>query len=299
MSNIYWPVYKNLERGVLDLSYSIHIDDTQLSVYSSQISDLILRASAEIESISKELYKQNGGVKTERIKYDTDALVHLNNLWKLESKVVLISSANCFQTNKELKPFIQAETSTIHGRLTYSWNNSYQNLKHDRANSLNFGSVKYLFDIMSALFILNLYYKSEIILLYDDTNGLNFPINLGSDLFSIKLHKWVGHDETLNFKKSDDFDECLYYVHYTESTFEEVKAESEKINEKARKLLEEHPKYIEYIATNDPAEYQGNNFIYDILGADEHIKLVIEANRKYTEIFRKANYEAVINKQDL
>lgn len=298
MSNIYWPVYKNLERGVLDLSYSIHIDDTQLAVYSSQISDLILRASAEIESISKELYKQNGGVKTERIKYDTDALVHLNDLWKLESKIVLISSTNCFQTNKELKPFIQAEASTIHGRLTYSWNNSYQNLKHDRANSLNFGSIKYLFDIMSALFILNLYYKSESILLYDDTNGLNFPINLGSDLFSIKLHKWVGHDGEFNFKKDNDFDECLYYVHYTESTFEEVKAGSEKAQEKFKKLVEEHPKYIEYIATNLPNTYQGDNFAYDILGQEEHFKITIESHREYFEILRKANYEAIINKQD-
>lgn len=109
MTNIYWPVYKNLESGVLKLSYSIHIDDNQLNVYSSFITDLILRASAEIESISKELYKNNGGLKTEKINYDTDALRHLNKLWKLENKVLLISSANCFQSIKELKPFIKTK----------------------------------------------------------------------------------------------------------------------------------------------------------------------------------------------
>ena len=154
MSNIYWSVYKNLEKGVVNLSYSIHIDDNQLNVYSSYISDLILRASAEIESISKELYKLNGGSKI-KIKYDTDALEYLNNLWKLDLKVVILSSINCFQTNKELKPFLKNEISTFHGKQTYSWNNSYQNLKHDRANSLQYGSVKYLIDIMASLYVLD------------------------------------------------------------------------------------------------------------------------------------------------
>ena len=63
-ANIYWPVYKNLEAELVHLSYNIHIDDNQLDVYSVKISDLILRASAEIESISKELYINNGGTKT-------------------------------------------------------------------------------------------------------------------------------------------------------------------------------------------------------------------------------------------
>ena len=53
--NIYWPVYANLEKGVDELAFAIHIDDSQLGVYSSRITDLILRAAAEIESLSKEL----------------------------------------------------------------------------------------------------------------------------------------------------------------------------------------------------------------------------------------------------
>ena len=60
MTNIYWPVYKNLERELLSLTYSIHVDDAQLKVYSSQISDLIIRSAIEIESISKELYLKEG-----------------------------------------------------------------------------------------------------------------------------------------------------------------------------------------------------------------------------------------------
>jgi hypothetical protein len=86
MMNIFWPVYKNLEVGVIELSFSIHIEDAQLDVYSSKITDLILRSAAEIESISKTLYKQNGGTEVGDFKYDEIAIKHLSNLWLLDKK---------------------------------------------------------------------------------------------------------------------------------------------------------------------------------------------------------------------
>lgn len=296
MSNIYWPVYKNLEKGVVNLSYSIHIDDNQLNVYSSYISDLILRASAEIESISKELYKLNGGSKTIKIKYDTDALEYLNNLWKLDLKVVILSSINCFQTNKELKPFLKNEISTFHGKQTYSWNNSYQNLKHDRANSLQYGSVKYLIDIMASLYVLNIYYKNESILLYKDGNAVNFPINMGSELYSVKLHKWLSYDDNHNYRKNDFFDECLYYVKYTEDSLQKNKDAFIKVNEDMRENFKKHPKLLEYLQNNKLEDYQGNNLMYDILGKEEYRRMIEITTRDQREITTNSDWEATLNK---
>jgi len=48
MANLYWSVYKNLEKEVLELSNQIHIDDEQLNVYSIKISELLIRCSVEI-----------------------------------------------------------------------------------------------------------------------------------------------------------------------------------------------------------------------------------------------------------
>ena len=59
--NSYWPVYKNLEEETLQLTKYINFDDNQMRVYSMHIADLIMRIVVEIESISKELYKANGG----------------------------------------------------------------------------------------------------------------------------------------------------------------------------------------------------------------------------------------------
>jgi hypothetical protein len=85
-NNIYWPIYMNIEKEFNELMFCIHIDDKQVDVYSSKISDLIFRASTEIESLAKELYKNNNGQKLSNIKYDKDALCFLNSLWDLESK---------------------------------------------------------------------------------------------------------------------------------------------------------------------------------------------------------------------
>ncbi|MBP1222901.1 hypothetical protein [Flavobacterium sp. 1355] len=298
MSNIYWPVYKNLEAGVLNLSYSIHIDDNQLNVYSSQISDLILRASAEIESISKELYKLNGGTKTTKIRYDTDALEHLNSLWKLEQKVALISSANCFQTIKELKPFVKNETSTFHGQPTYTWNNSYQNLKHDRANSLQFGNLKYLFDIMSALFILNLYYKNDVISLYNDGGGINFPLNMGSDIFSVKFHKWFLYDQNLNYGKKDFFDECLYYMHYTEGTIENIKEAYKKDLNGMKESFLRYPATTEYLQNNTIADVVDEDFMKNILGRDDYLNLCLRNMENQSEAAKYYQWQAFINKNE-
>ena len=41
--NTFWPVYKNLETEFLKITYYIHIDNEQLSVYSSKIAELLLR----------------------------------------------------------------------------------------------------------------------------------------------------------------------------------------------------------------------------------------------------------------
>ena len=60
-SNIYWPVYKNLEKEVLKLADFLHFSDDQTRVYSMHIADLIIRCAVEIEAIAKELYSSLGG----------------------------------------------------------------------------------------------------------------------------------------------------------------------------------------------------------------------------------------------
>jgi hypothetical protein len=216
--NLYWPVYLNLEKGVDELAFSIHIDDVQLTVYSSRITDLILRAGSEIESISKDLYHANGGTESGNIKFDYDALKHLNGCWDLESKHVSIGSSHCFQSTRVLKPFVKNEKRTGTDKPTYGWNNSYQNLRHARAGSLEFGRLQYLFDIMAALYLLNIYYKNDVIPMESDAVGVTFPNSLGSSLFSIEVAKNPNYDTTGNYVSPEESEKYTYLIIYSEET---------------------------------------------------------------------------------
>lgn len=84
-NNLYWNVYKSLERELLSLAEIIHIDDSQLDVYSMKIADLLIRTTVEIESISKELYFREGGTKPDDkdLYFDTDCLALLESKWSL------------------------------------------------------------------------------------------------------------------------------------------------------------------------------------------------------------------------
>ena len=40
-NNLYWSVYQNLEKELIELTNHIHVDDKQINVYSMKIADLL------------------------------------------------------------------------------------------------------------------------------------------------------------------------------------------------------------------------------------------------------------------
>lgn len=297
VSNIYWPVFRNLEKSVDDLAFAIHIDDAQMDVYSSRITDLILRAAAEIESLSKDLYRANGGTKNGDVKFDDDAIKHLKNLWLLEDKKVVISSPHCFQSKRVLMPFVknEARTSSATGKLTYSWNNAYQNLKHDRGNSMKLGSVRYLFDIMAALFVLNVYHRNETIELGKDQAGLSFPNNLGSSLFSVELSASPSHGPQGEFIRKSDFSSSIYYVDWTPQSGKVFQDSVDAFNKENIAAFMKHPKLIEYLSKNDVSNYAGN-LAWDVLGQDEYLHIMRQSMNKKPILGDRLEYHALLNK---
>jgi hypothetical protein len=274
--------------------FDIHIDDNQLNVYSLNISDLILRAAVEIESISKDLYLENGGTKTGQIKYDEDAIKLLNQIFLLDKKVVIISSTNCFLLQRTIFPFVKNEKRTGTERQTFGWNNSYQNLKHDRGNSLRFASVKYLFDIMAALFLLNIYLKNEAFVLGRDSQSTTFPINLGSEIFSISLHKWFRYDGKGVYGRKENFDECVYITKMTDESRDENNKANIESQQMQIKLFTSHPKFLKYISENDISKYTGKSLMYDVLGKDEYARIIHQSLK--SKVQNETQYEGVINK---
>ncbi len=65
LNNMYWPVYKNLEKEILELSFNVYFDDMQFEYledgkggfvktppYSLKIGDLLMRCCTELRSLT-------------------------------------------------------------------------------------------------------------------------------------------------------------------------------------------------------------------------------------------------------
>ena len=186
MTNLYWPIYKNLELEVIELSNKIHFDDSQIGVYSVKITELLIRCSVEIDAISKDLFFRNGGIEPTigDLYFDTDCLNLLENKWLLSKKEVLVSSSNFYFTDAENRILTPLRKANLRGTSSADWKKAYQAVKHNRSVNLSKGNIKNLLRAMAALFLLNQYSKNEI---YDlsEKNSESFTKDL-SDLFDVK-----------------------------------------------------------------------------------------------------------------
>lgn len=215
--NLYWPVYKKLESELNAIMFEVHVDDDQLNVYSPRIGDIIVRAVTEIESISKSLYSTFGGTPKTNLKYDYDCLKFLATKLKIDKKIVHISSLYCFQSARTIKPF--AKVTVPQKPPTYIWNNAYQNIKHDRINTLKLATIGNLFSAMSALYLLNVYVKfvpEHIGKFYDLEEQTS---SQGSDIFTLEIHiDYAVLSQHLNFRETNEFDSSVLWLSATEDS---------------------------------------------------------------------------------
>lgn len=230
--NLYWPVYLKLEKEVLSLADAIHFSDDQISVYSIQIADLIVRCAVEIEALSKELYKSLGGnmspVDAEGNKrdlyFDTDCMVLINIRWHLDKKSVTITAPTMyFEKNKRLIPL--AKSSKRGGP---KWNKAYQALKHNRYENLKLATVGNLLSALGALYLLNVYYKDEKFRIGKlKADHLEFKNELGSSIFLVEfyqahLFEWGENGGKMRALAGDDLDASAYIIKYEDSDYERM-----------------------------------------------------------------------------
>lgn len=302
MQNLYWSVYKNIEREVIELSNQIHFDDSQLSVYSVKISELLIRCSVEIEAISKELYFSLGAQQPatgQDLYFDTDCLQLLEDTWLLSKKTVMVSASNMYfaiAENKVLKPLLKASKR---GTSAAKWKQAYQAVKHNRSQSLKDGNIKNLLHALAALFMLNIYLKDEVYDLKKSHNTDSFPLNLGSDIFSVKIHNWASYDGEHNYHKKEDFDECMYIVRYTKDSLEKNKEAIYQMHVKIQETFKQHPKFLRYVAEYDLEDYKGANIMWDVLGETDYWNIIRQSNQESIKVATDSDWEAVLNKNNV
>lgn len=289
--NLYWPVYKNLEKEFLKLADYIHFSDDQLETYSMFIADLIVRCSVEIEALSKELYCMLGGNMSPTdpqgnnrdLYFDTDCLALLEQKWLLSKKQIAVSAINFYFTDEKNKILTPLHKSHKRGTSGSKWKQAYQAVKHDRSNSLKKASIENLLQALGALYILNLYYRDErtdISRVY--LSDHDFDNRAGSEIFSAHYCHATGLSMSLNMNDScinpplgDELERSIYIIKYDDKSFEEmhknfcldhqITIERFEKSTEIKAFLTEHPEYSEKSINEICMEAGGINLLTQIV----------------------------------
>lgn len=310
--NLYWSVYKGLEKELLELSTTIHISDRQLDTFSVKIAGLLARTAFEIEAIAKDLYKKNGGSfpvfdedgKERFLQFDTDCLNYLNKIWHLEKKVVNVACADIFLSAPKNISFRPLKDANKIGHC--KWKCAYQAVKHSRNDNLEKGNLENFIHSLAALYLLNLYYKDLSIDIENDEKGLTIDKTCGSMVFSVNCNSGIDFSSASFVSKSANYEECSLILHPEKSGMDKLKG----ILINKQRDLEIETRHIrnylahkaiaddEVISHKDISEVPQNQILE--LDALAHKQASEMVNKRYGSILSEAmaemQYEVVMNK---
>ena len=215
--NLYWPVYRNLEKEVLALADEIHFCDNQLDVYSIKIAELLLRISAEIESLFKDLYRAEERKEPEETGV---AVKFLTERWKLDKKIVMISAPNMYFTEEQNRIF--SPLGYVKGDDN-DYYKAYNAVKHNRVKDISKANIRVLIRALAALYLLNIYYRNDKF-----APNMNFDPSLGSNVFNVRADPYGlclgskivcgARDDCVYLHKYSDY----HYAHYLKKLNEET-----------------------------------------------------------------------------
>lgn len=298
MHNLYWTIYKNLEKELIALTNVINFDDDQLTCYSSKLVDLLLRTCVEIESISKQLYLTNNSAPIDdeaEMYFDTVCLDYLNDIFHLESKTIFVCYSNVYfikSENIELRPLYK---SNKRGSSGADWKKAYQAVKHNRSANYKRGNLKNVIRALGALYILNLYNNNQTFKMENLYELNHFDESIGSEFFSVKINKAESTIGNIHYVP-----EAIYNVTLSRELLEKGQKELDKINATVNELVFKEPLFIKAIADGiNPNQFDDWSTALSIMiGEERYHQILMSVVREsdLINIMQNQQYMACLNK---
>lgn len=203
--NYYLPIYQQLEREVIDLASSIFFCDEQITVYSLKIADLIMRCSIEVESIAKDIYRNDKGKEPDK---PGTAIKYLEKTWNISKKTLnIVSPYTHFKVafRPSFAPFGYKDKSPD------DYYSAYNAIKHDRVKNIAKADINILIRVLGALYILNLFHRNERFSLGEDRYGEKINTSLASELFAFSV---APLEDVVKLTSQKDIDPitCVYRI---------------------------------------------------------------------------------------
>lgn len=154
---------------------------------------------------------------------------------------------------------------------------------------------------MAALYVLNIYNNENIYSLDKDSSGSTFDLNVGSDIFSVKLHANQGVSVGIDYSKNDDYEECIYLLKPTDETRNELQQKLKEINDitlertKAN-LLEQITKELNESKLSNQEEVNDRiKSITEKINTENMIQVAKENGLVLKNKIENLKYEAILN----
>lgn len=145
----YKTIYNEIEDEIISLTQNILFCDDQMKVFSSKIANLILRCGAEIETLFKDIYKQE---ISKELPTTGECVKVISVNYLLERKKIHISNLGMYFEEKENLLFYPFSDNN------YFYDN-YCALKHDLLSNMCKANVRTLLMASAAMFILLYFYE--------------------------------------------------------------------------------------------------------------------------------------------
>ncbi len=223
-ANLYYPVFRSIEREIVELSRVIYFSDEQINVYSIKISELLSRCSMEIESLLKDLYRKEFDAEPESV---GQAATALDMKWGISKKELKITTDSFYFTTLYSPYFAPLGYKN---RSKDDYYAAYNAIKHDRAKNLHKANINSLVRALGSLYILNIYYSASVLV---------------SEVFTAKTAgQAMGIFMGLGLNLKTDLDSCLLIEYHEFAYFSWLETNSPKLNSILKSLNEEDRRFI-------------------------------------------------------
>ena len=191
----YWNYYLLLEKKFLNTLDFVTLSEDNFETYSNEYINIMYTIEAELENVLKTFC----GFKSDEYRTMKDYGKYIKeNYHEILKMSVAVQGKSLI-----LKPF-DLSNNTLESSNVLFWWQAYDNIKHSRLNSRKDGNLKNTLYMLSALFLLEMYYMKRKLKGHDYE-----PINKSNIFEFIENDKEYGNNRKMIFKKIENNHQLL------------------------------------------------------------------------------------------
>jgi len=162
--NYSWSAYKAIEEDMMRVIEYIPLETRQYDVYSFKLTDIIVRSCSHIDSLFKDIlrnqdlsnYPNQQKITKAKESLAKGRMIKINDYIEIFAEYLNLAPVEVYirRNYDSIKPFEKFENPNLGDKIP-TWWRVYNDLKHDFYSNINQGTIRNALASLSALFVLN------------------------------------------------------------------------------------------------------------------------------------------------